>query len=350
MVKRLNKGRSAPEIRKGVTSFMTAAKSKNFDVKLVRSDGEGGVESMRNEINAAGAELDVTGAQGHVDIAERATRTVKERVRIHENLLPYVMTMLLLTYCVYFCVSCLNMEPSSKSALRLSPREQFVGRKVDALIDYRFEFGEYVQASVPTTDNTMKSRTEGCVALVSTGNLKGSVVMLKLATGRVVTREHFVQLPMPDLVIQLINTTAEKEGMRRGVENPALGVDQMDSRADDELVPAQQQQQQPGHIRLAEQGGDDYNPNADEQPEHQEPLIMAADQPPQEPTATDDANTSGEDRTDAADDSAGGGFDIGDDNAGSDREESAASPIPLVSRGVRHKLVTRCSGFSIARE
>ena len=133
MVKRLNKGRSAPEIRKGVTSFMTAAKSKNFDVKLVRSDGEGGVESMRNEINAAGAELDVTGAQGHVDIAERATRTVKERVRIHENLLPYVMTMLLLTYCVYFCVSCLNMEPSSKSALRLSPREQFVGRKVDVL-------------------------------------------------------------------------------------------------------------------------------------------------------------------------------------------------------------------------
>ena len=61
--------------------------------------------------------------------------------------------------CVLFCVSLLNMQPSRVSVDRTSPLEQFSGRKIDAARDLRVQFGDYVQATVGNTDNTMRSPT-----------------------------------------------------------------------------------------------------------------------------------------------------------------------------------------------
>ena len=72
--------------------------------------------------------------------------------------------------------------------------------------DLRFGFGDYVQATVATTDNSLKTRTE---------NPTGSVLMLHLATNRVVTRDQFNVLPMPDLVVEYLTATARKEGYTR---------------------------------------------------------------------------------------------------------------------------------------
>ena len=48
-----------------------------------------------------------------------------------------------------------------------SPRESFLGRKADGKRDFRCAFGDYVQCTVPETDNSMKSQTEdGVVMLV----------------------------------------------------------------------------------------------------------------------------------------------------------------------------------------
>jgi len=91
-----------------------------------------------------------------------------------------------------------------------------MGRKVDARVDLRVGFGEYVQATVPMTDNSMKARTEGCVTLMPTRNVNGSVWCYRLSTGTLVRRDQLVSLPMPDMVIQHLNDLACQDGQHRG--------------------------------------------------------------------------------------------------------------------------------------
>ena len=128
----------------------------------------------------------------------------REQPTIHHD-------FLLLTMCVLFCVSRLNMQSSCVSVDRTSPLEQFTGRKIDAARDLRVQFGDYVQATASNTDNTMRSRTQGCIALLPTGNLTGSVKMWCLATNATVTRDQFKILPMPDLIVTHITSIAESQ-------------------------------------------------------------------------------------------------------------------------------------------
>ena len=92
---------------------------------------------MKDELGGLGVVVDTCGPGQHVPVIERKIQDVKTRVRAHVNTLPYVMTKLLLTMCVLFCISRLNMQPSRTSTLSISPVEQFTGRKVDAAKDLR---------------------------------------------------------------------------------------------------------------------------------------------------------------------------------------------------------------------
>jgi hypothetical protein len=82
-------------------------------------------------------------------------------------------------------------QPSRTSTSNVSALEQFTGRKINAVTDLRVQFGDYLQATVPTPDNSMRSRTQGCIALLPTGNLTGRVKMFCLATDRTITRDQF---------------------------------------------------------------------------------------------------------------------------------------------------------------
>ena len=67
-------------------------------------------------------------------------------------------------------------------------------------------FGTYMEASEDTqTTNTMKSRTEGCIALVPSGNLQGSTMCFNLNIVVVVKRITITPLPMPDQIKNLVN-------------------------------------------------------------------------------------------------------------------------------------------------
>lgn len=131
------------------------------------------------------------------------------------------------------------MQPSRTSHDRISPLKQFSGRKLDASRDLRIDFGEYVHATVPDPDSTFASRTQGCIALLSSGNSTGSVTMWFLATNRTVKRDQHPKhpkLPTPDLVIAHINSIATSEGYFRGSE-PDIGPLESDPRDLEELSP-----------------------------------------------------------------------------------------------------------------
>ena len=108
-----------------------------------------------------------------------------------------------------YCVSRLNYEPSSIRECGASARL----RKADAKGDFRCAYGDYVQSTVPETSNDMKARTEDCVVMLPTGNRTGSVKMLSLATGRIVTRDQFKILPMSSSVIMALNRMAAIDGI-----------------------------------------------------------------------------------------------------------------------------------------
>ena len=68
----------------------------------------------------------------------------------HVNYLTFKVAVgVIVTWLVYFCVSRINMVPSSASGDRISPRERFLGRKLDYQRDLRVGFGDYVQTYSP---------------------------------------------------------------------------------------------------------------------------------------------------------------------------------------------------------
>jgi hypothetical protein len=222
------KNRTAAPVAAAIRKFISTAASRDFDILQLRIDGEGALGPMVNELSRIGITIDVAGPGQHVPVVERRIQTVKQRVRAYDNSLPFVMTRLLLIYCVLFTVSRLNMVPGRMSGSSLSPLEIFSGRKLDSSRDLRIGFGDYVQATVADTNSTLAARTQGCIALLPTGNLTGSVKFLCLATNHIVTRDQFRLLPMPSLAITYITDMAAAEGYNRGFD-PDIDTSEADT-------------------------------------------------------------------------------------------------------------------------
>ena len=96
------------------------------------------------------------------------------------------------------------------------PERVFKGRKLDGKRDFRCSFCDYVQCTVPNTDVTLKPRTEDCVVMLPLGNRTGTVRMLSLATEKLVNRDQFIILPMPESFIKRLNELALADGRIKG--------------------------------------------------------------------------------------------------------------------------------------
>ena len=97
---------------------------------------------------------------------------VKERTRAVLHSLPYMLPAKLLLCLVLFIVFCLNIVPVKCGGTYMSPKELMLQRKINYKRDLRFMFGEYIQATTPIIpSNSMHARTDGDIALLSTGNV-----------------------------------------------------------------------------------------------------------------------------------------------------------------------------------
>lgn len=179
------------------------------------SDGQGAVGKLNLYLNKLGIEVDISGAGGHVARIERRIQMIKERARAHIcGRIPFQLTKEGLSMLILYCVSRINYQYSGSRPGGMTTRKAFTGRRVNALTDFRVSFGDYVHCTVPSTNITMKSRTEACIVMLPTGYRTGSVRMLSLETGKIVTRDNFLILPMPQHVINTLNTMALKDGRK----------------------------------------------------------------------------------------------------------------------------------------
>ena len=223
------KNRTTAEVGEAIELAKAEAMAHNFDVQLIRCDGEKAVAAYASELNREHIVVDITAAGEKLGHVERVNQTLKEFVRGMENGgLPFRMCKILLIMCVLFIGSRLNILATKASPDGRCAFEHMTLRRVNAH-DIRYGFGDYVEALKPHTDNSMNSRTEACICGIPTMNLTGGVQMLKLSTGKLVTRRSFTIRPMPDNVIAELNAMADEDALAGG--DQWLGDDSLDSDA-----------------------------------------------------------------------------------------------------------------------
>lgn len=205
--------RTASAIKNGLDNMISTLKSRGFVVTVIYSDGEGAIGKVRPYLNFLGIEVDVSGAGGHVARIERKIQMIKERVRCHiTGRIPFTLTALGISMLILYCASRLNYQRSGVTGN--CPREEFSGRRVDGTRDFRAAFGDYAVCTVPETHNSMESRVTDGYVVLPTGNRTGSVKIYNILTQRIITRDQFKILPMPESVIQFLNNQALSEGRK----------------------------------------------------------------------------------------------------------------------------------------
>ena len=125
----------------------------------------------------------------------------------------------------------------------LSPRTIMTGKEIDFNLHVRLAPGQYVQTHEEHT-NDMNVRTLAGIALRPTGNDQGGHFFLSLPSGRVVNRNSWTELPMPDGVIDAVHRLArrQKQGFRFTYNDntpiEATEEDNSDSESDPDYVPS----------------------------------------------------------------------------------------------------------------
>jgi len=88
-------------------------RAEGFEAKALLTDGEGAVIKLNDELQLMGIIVNPSGAGSHVPVVENKIKTVKERVRGHIGVLPFKLCIALLVWLVYYCVSRINLVPTS---------------------------------------------------------------------------------------------------------------------------------------------------------------------------------------------------------------------------------------------
>ena len=215
--------RTEAEVRKAMMAFIGKTRAEGFEVRGVLTDGEGAVAALTTDLQLMGILVNPTGAGSHVAVVERKIGVTKGRVRGHLNTLPFALCVSLVVWLVFYCVSRLNLIPTSTtSAENVSPREAFTGTRIDYKRDLGLKFGDYCETHESYQEtNTMASRTRPSIAVLPRGNKQGSWTFIALDTFRPIVRDHWTKLPLPDWVIDHLNKKAEA-GKRHIGQDPVF--------------------------------------------------------------------------------------------------------------------------------
>ena len=85
----------------------------------------------------------------------------------------------------------------------------------------RLEFGAYCEVhNDPNPSNTMKERTTSAIALYPANNQQGGYYFMNIATGKLLSRYQWTEVPMPDSVINQINQRGRKDKQLKEDDTP----------------------------------------------------------------------------------------------------------------------------------
>ena len=198
--------RAASNIWKCLSLMFSAYVSRGFKVASFTCDPERGFEANREQIQNLGINFNPNSSDAKLPSLDRRIRTIKERNRATRSGVPFKLFSAFLVYSVLNSIRCINLFPCAGSP-KCPPRELFSGMKTDVKRDFPIAFSDYCLCydTSNTFTNSSRPRMEECIALIPTGNRDGDVTFLNLRTGRIINRNRYDVLPMPESVIQHIN-------------------------------------------------------------------------------------------------------------------------------------------------
>jgi len=202
--------RIALSLSRHMTRVLEVYGRAGFRVRSILMDGQ--FEKLK--LLMPTVECNTTAAKEHVSEAERTIRTLKEQMRGLLGMLPftYIPKRMKIEF-IYFMVLWMNaFHVKSGISQTFSPRELLLRWRLDYKIHCCVMPGTYCKVhDEPVPTNTMASRTHEAITLGPTGNLQGSVKFYCVHMGRVMKRRSFTPMPMPDLVIQMVNRIGKRE-------------------------------------------------------------------------------------------------------------------------------------------
>jgi hypothetical protein len=202
--------RTALSLSKHLKCMLEVYGRAGFRVRTILMDGE--FEKIK--LLMPTVECNMTAAKEHVSKAKRTIQTVKERTRGLLATLPFThMPRQMKIEFVYFMVLWMNAFLVKLGIFQTFLLQELLVRwQLDYKKHCRVPPGTYCEIhDKPVLMNTMAWRTHKGIALGLTGNLQGSVKFYCINTGRVLKRQLFTPMPMPDRVIKHINAIGEKE-------------------------------------------------------------------------------------------------------------------------------------------
>ena len=206
----------APMLLDAVKKIQQVYLRRGFEIAHLLMDGQ--FEPIRGDLSSLGITLNTVANDEHVPEVERHIRTLKERTRATYNMLPFKqMPSRLIIEMVYAANLWLNMFPHANGISQtMSPRAIVTGHRIEYATHCQLEFGEYVQTH-EEHDNSMQPRTIGALSLRPTGNVQGGYFFFSLTTGRVLNRNRWTRLPMPNEVIDRVHRMARQEKANRSL-------------------------------------------------------------------------------------------------------------------------------------
>ena len=176
-----------PMMEAAIQGIVKSYAVRGFLVKFIFVDLQ--FKAIKDCSNIEGAIINVVSRDEHVKDIKRFIRVLKEQARCYWAILPFkkiperMMVRIMLT--VPFYVN--TFSPKSGISDHMSLMTIVEGVKLDYNKYFKVITGEYAQ-TFEGSDNTMKERTIGAIALGPSGNLKGGVRFSSLKSGLILNR------------------------------------------------------------------------------------------------------------------------------------------------------------------
>ena len=209
-----------------------------FRIKTIQCDGEykAMMEKVSDELDVT---MNYTNAQDHESRAERNNRTIKEAFRTALHRTGYaVIPKIMIQELAELVTERLNMFPAKHGISQYySPAVIMNRRPLDYTKHCQHSFGEYVQAGQqndPT--NTTIERTIDAIYMRPNDNQQGGHRVMNLNTGKIITRNKVITIPLTKIVKDKVEQMAFDQGItqikftnKRGIQLPNIdwiaGVD-----------------------------------------------------------------------------------------------------------------------------
>lgn len=211
-------------------------RKREFKINTIMADGQ--FKSLETDLAEKHITLNTVSRDEHVPEIERFHRVIKERGRCAYHNTPFTkLPKGLVIGLIKNTMTYLNGVPWKHGVSSTqSPLQIVTGLKLDYLRHCQIEFGTYAQVR-EETDNTLKQRTVGAIAMGPNHNLQGGTEFFSLKSGRRLDRNptDYKLLPMPTDALKRVTDMAKNT--TPGITFEGRYMEDEDSDAEDEENP-----------------------------------------------------------------------------------------------------------------